>query len=164
MDQSPAHTLAVAEAVRAPALQARLDMLAQGAEATPARVELFATEQPATPGDAAGADPVVSINFSATAGTVIDEVVEGVRAVRLEIATPIEGQVTGADPSTGSIPLWGRIYTPAGDWWADVTASVEGGDGEVQLAATGTEGDPPESVARLFNGAFARLSSFVIAG
>lgn len=82
--------------------------------------------------------------------------VEDVRQVRLEIATPIEGQVTGADPATGSIPLWARIYTPADDWWTDVTALVEGGTGEAQLAATGTEGDPPVSVAR--------LSSFMIAG
>lgn len=84
--------------------------------------------------------------------------------MRLEIATPIEGQVAGADPATGSIPLWGRIYTPAGDWWEDATVSVEGGDGEVQLAATGTEGDPSVPVARLFSGAYARIASFVIAG
>lgn len=163
MNQSLSHTAAVAEAVRAPALQARLDMLAKGDAPNPARIELFATTRP-TPGEAAGGDPLVSINLTAIAGEVTDETVEEVRSVRLEIATPIEGQVSGADPATGSIPLWGRIYTPTGDWWADVTASVEGGDGEVQLAATGTEGDPPNYVARLFNGAYARLSSFVIGG
>lgn len=163
MDQSTAHTEAVAEAIRAPALQARLDMLVKGEAANPARLELFATTKPA-PGDPAGADPVVSIDLTATVGTVIDEIVEEVRSVRLELDAPIEGQVTGADPATGSIPLWARFYTPAGDWWADVTCSVEGGDGELQLAATGTEGDPPAPVARLFNGAYARVSSFVIVG
>ena len=54
--------------------------------------------------------------------------------------------------------------TTAGDWWADATVSVEGGTDEVQSAATGTEGDPHVSVARLFNGAYARIASFVIAG
>jgi hypothetical protein len=163
MDQSPAHIAAVAEAVRAPALSARLDMLAQGAAADPARLELFATTRP-DPGASAGGDPVVIIDFTSTAGTVVDETVEAVRSVRLEIDTPIEGQVTGADTATGSIPLWGRIYTPAGDWWADVSVSVEDGGGEVQLSATGTEGEPATPVARLFNGAYARLSSFVMAG
>jgi hypothetical protein len=163
MDQSTTHTDAVAEAVRAPALQARLDMLLQGEEATPARIELFATTQP-DPGDLAGDDPVVSLDLTATAGEVIDEIIEEVRSVRLELEAPIEGQVDGADPSEGSIPIWARFYTPAGDWWADVTCSVEGGDGELQLAATGTEGELPVSVARLFNGAYARISSFVIEG
>lgn len=163
MDLSPDNIAAAAEAIRVPALQARLDMLVQGEAATPARLELFATTKP-TPGDPAGADPVVSIDLTASAGSVMDEVVEDVRSVRLELDAPIEGQVTGADPATGSIPLWARFYTPAGDWWADVSCSVEGGDGELQLVATGTEGDPPVSVARLFNGAYARVSSFVIAG
>lgn len=163
MDQSTAHTEAVAEAVRAPALQARLDMLAQGAAANPARLELFATTKP-TPGDPPGGSPLVVINLTSTAGTLIDETVNNVRSVRLELDAPIEGQVTGADPSTGSIPLWARFYTPAGDWWADVTCSVEDGGGELQIAATGTEGNPPAPVARLFNGAYARVSSFVIEG
>lgn len=163
MDQSTEHTNVVAEAIRAPAQQARLDMLAQGEAANPARLELFATEKSA-PGGPAGADPVVRIDLSPTAGVVIDEMVDEVRSVRLELDAPIEGQVTGADPATGSIPLWGRFYTPAGDWWADVTCSVAGGGGELQLASTGNEGDPPVPVARLFNGAYARVSSFVITG
>lgn len=163
MDQSTAHTAAVAEAVRAPALHARLDTLAQGAEATPARIELFATTRP-DPGEAAGGDPLVSIFLTAGVGEVTDETVETVRTVQLVLDTPIEGQVDGADPATGSIPLWARMYSPAGDWWADVSVSVEGGAGEVQMAATGQEGEPLADVARLFNGAFARLSSFVIEG
>jgi len=108
--------------------------------------------------------PVVAIDLTAGAGVVVDETDEDVRSVRIEIDAPIEGQVTGADPATGSIPLWARFYRPNGDWWADVSCSVEGGDGELQLAATGTEGEPPVSVARLFQGAYARLSSVVIAG
>ena len=163
MDQSTAHTAAVAEAIRAPALQARLDMLAQGEAADHAQIDLYDGTQP-DPGDTPTGDLLVSIALTATAGTVVDETVETVRSVRLELDAPIEGQVTGADPATGSIPTWGRILTPAGDWWADITVSVDDGDGELQLAATGAEGEPPVPVARLFNGAYARVSSFVIEG
>lgn len=42
--------------------------------------------------------------------------------------------------------------------------SVEGAGGEIQMVATGTEGDPAEPVVRLFNGAFARLSSAIFQG
>ena len=163
MEQSTAHTAAVAEAVRAPALQARLEMLEQGVATDPAQIDLYDGTQP-DPGDTPTGDLLVSIPMTSTAGTVIDEIVETVRSVRLELDAPIEGQVTGADASTGSIPTWGRILTPAGDWWADITVSVEGGTGELQLAATGQEGDPLADVARLFNGAYARVSSFVIEG
>ena len=163
MDQSTAHTEAVAEAVRVPALNARLAMLDKGAAANPARLELFATSRP-DPGELAGGDPLVSINLTNSAGAVTDAVVDEVRRVRLVLDAPIEGQVTGADTDVGSIPTWGRFYTPAGDRWADVSVSVEGSSAELQLAATGTEGEPAAPVARLFNGAFARVSSFVIAG
>jgi len=163
MEQSTAHTAAVAEAVRAPALQARLDMLAQGEATDPAQIDLY-DGTPPDPGDTPAGVLLVSIALTSTVGTVIDEVVETVRSVRLELDAPIEGQVADADPATGSIPTWGRILTPAGDWWADITVSVEGGDGELQLAATGTEGEPAAPVARLFNGAYSRVSSFVIEG
>jgi len=163
MDQSPAQTTAVAEAVREPALLARLEMLVQGEATDPAQINLYDGTQP-DPGDTPTGDLIVSIPLTPTAGSVVDETVEEVRSVRLELDAPIEGQVTGADASTGSVPAWGRILTPAGDWWADITVSVEGGTGELQLAATGQEGDPLADVARLFNGAYARVSAFVIEG
>lgn len=164
MNQSPAHTSAVFEAVRVPAMQARLALLVQGAAATPSRIDLYADPLPAAPGGAAVSAALVSIALSAAAGSVVDETIESVRSVRLVLDAPIEGQVTGADPTTGSVPTWGRIVTPAGGWWADVTVSVVGGTGEIQMAETTQEGDPPAPVARLFQGAFARITSFVIEG
>lgn len=164
MNQSPAHTSAVYEAVRAPAMQARLALLVQGAAANPSRIDLYADPQPATPGDAVVAPALVSIELSAAAGTVVDETIENVRGVRLVLDTPIEGQVTGADPTTGSVPTWGRIVGPTGAWWADVTVSVVGGAGEIQIDATTQEGEPPAPVARLFQGAFTRITAFDIAG
>jgi hypothetical protein len=80
----------------------------------------------------------------------------------LQVATPIEAQITGADPSTGTIPLWARITAPDGAWWGDLSVTVEGGGGEVQLVATGEDNGQP--VARLYNGAFCRLESIVVQG
>lgn len=163
MDQSAAHTAFIYEAVRVPALQARLDMLGQGTAIDPARIDIYDGAQPG-PGETPAGALLVSIALTATAGEITDETVETVRTVQLVIDTPIEGQVIGADASLGSLPTWARILTPAGDWWADVTVSVEGGPGELELVQTGTEDDPAVPVARLFNGAYARLTGFVIAG
>lgn len=168
MIQSPEHTSAVFEAVRVPAMSARLALLAKGAAATPASIALYADPSPAVPGGEAAAPPIVSIALSPAAGVVTDEVEEveeaEVRVVRLVIDAPIEGQVTGADPAIGSIPTWGRILGPTGDWWADVTVTVEGEGGDIQMAETGQEGDPAVPVVRLFQGAFARITSFVLVG
>lgn len=79
------------------------------------------------------------------------------------IDTPISAQVTGADTG-GSIPLWGRISDPAGAWAIDCDVSVEGGGGEIQLAATGQEGDPLVDIVRLYQGTFAELTRLVLEG
>lgn len=160
MDISTAHENARITACRVPALEASLGLLVQDDPMQPERsmIHLYATTRP-DPGEAAGGDPVVSIPMTAAAGAVL-----GDPDYRIEIDTPIEAQITGADPSTGSIPTWARITTPAGDWWADVSVTVEGEGGEVQLVQTGTEGDPAVPVARLYNGAFCRLASFVLQG
>lgn len=155
MDISPQHAAAVIAACRIPALQARLALL-QSADETRATLAFYGTAYPDPPGAAPGADPIVTLTLTATAGTL------DAGLYQILLTTPLESQVTGADPALGSIPLWARMRTPAGDWWADLTVSVEGADGELQLVQTGTEGGQP--VARLFNGAFARIASAVVQG
>lgn len=155
MDISPLHAAAVVAACRLPALQARLDLLASD-DSTRAVLAFYATAYPDPPGSAAGGDPLVTLSFSARAGVVDADL------YRILIDTPLEAQVTGADPDDGSIPLWARISGPAGDWWADLTVSVEGDGGEIQLVQTGVEGGSP--VVRWYNGAFARVASAAVQG
>jgi hypothetical protein len=161
MDTSPANDAAALEAARVPALQARLDLLAQGAETDPSEIRIYGTTRP-DPGEAPGGASVVVIPLAAAAGTVEDFEAESVRHVELTLAVPIEGLVDGADPTLGTIPVWARIVGPTGAWWADVSVSVTGDGGELEMVATGEEsGDP---VVRLFNGSYARISSAVFEG
>lgn len=104
------------------------------------------------------ADPIVALPLSAAAGAVD----AGLFQIQLDV--PVEAQITGADPAAGTIPLWARIADYTGAWWADATVSVVGDGGEIQLDQTGTEGSPAVPVVRLFNGAFARLTSAVFQG
>ena len=159
MDISPAHEAAVLDAIRIPALEARLALLVQTDTESSARasIAMFGTARP-DPGDPPGDNPIVTINLSATAGTINEA------SFQLVLVTPIEGQVIGADPDTGSIPQWARIFGPGGDWWADASVTVAGEGGEIQMTPTGQEGDPAQDVIRLFNGAFARLTSAVFQG
>ena len=157
MDISPKHENAVIAACRIPALNARLALLVQPTPAEPQRsvVHFYGTTKP-TPGDPPGGDPIVTLTMTAAAGSV------NTTTFQLLLTTPLEGQVEGADPSEGTIPLWARVLDVEGDWWADLTVTVEGAGGEIQLVPTGTEnGDP---VARLFNGAFARIASAAVQG
>ena len=156
MDISPAHEAAVIAACRVPALNARLALLASGG-ATRASIALYADPAPITPGDPPGAAPIVSMNMTAASGIVDDT------NFQILLDTPIEAQVDGADVANGSVPTWARVNMPDGSWWADLTVTVEGAGGEIQLVQTGTDGGgQPE--ARLFNGAFARIASAVIQG
>lgn len=158
MDISTEHADARYTACRIPALEASLALLVADPEAPErSQIHLYGTARPAPGGDPGGT-PIVSIPMTAAAGVVDTDLYQ------LQIATPIEAQITGADASTGTIPLWARITTPSGDWWADLSVSVEGGGGEVQLVATGEEGDPAVPVARLYNGAFCRISNAVLQG
>jgi len=157
MDISPAHEAARTEAARLPALNASLDLLVQPDPGQPERaiIELYGTTRPAA-GDPPGGSPIVTIELEASAGTIDEPLIE------LALATPISAQITGADPATGTIPTWARIKTPAGDWWADASVTVEGEGGELGMPQTGTENGSP--VARLFNGATALLSTAVFKG
>jgi len=156
MNVSTAHNDAVVAACRIPALNARLALLAS-ADATRSTIAFFDNAQPADADTAEGATAIVTIELTQAAGTVD----EGNFQILLD--TPIEEQVNGADPVDGSVPTWARIYTPDGSSWADVTVTVEGDGGEIQLVQTGVDGGSnPE--ARLFNGAFARIASASIQG
>lgn len=157
MHISPSHAAAVIAACRIPALHARLAPLAATPDDPDARATLafYATSYPAEPGSPPGGEPIVTLTLSARAGVVSESLYQAV------LDTPIEAQVTGAGAS-GDIPQWARVYTPGGDWWADLTVSVEGGGGEIQLVPTEEEGGQP--VTRYFNGAFCRLASAVIQG
>lgn len=157
MDISPAHEAAVLEAIRIPALHARLALLVQADPESTARasVAMYGTARPPA-GDPPGAAPIVAINLAASAGTINEE------NHQLVLVTPIEGQVIGADPDTGSIPQWARIFGPGGDWWADASVSVTGEGGEIQMTPSGQENG--ENVIRLFNGAFARLTTAIFQG
>ncbi|MDY6798927.1 MAG: hypothetical protein SVX28_09340 [Pseudomonadota bacterium] len=157
MDLSPAHEAARQEAARVPALYASLDLLEQAdpQATTVATIELYGTTRPPA-GDPPGGAPIVVMELTAGAG-VVDET-----AIELQLTTPISGQITGADPTTGTIPVWARIAQPDGSWWSDASVTVEGAGGEIQMPQTGTENGNP--VARLFNGAMAQLSSAVFRG
>ncbi|MBB5322341.1 hypothetical protein [Marinobacter oulmenensis] len=159
MDISPAHQTAVEEATRVPALHARLALLQQTDEQSTDRasIAIFGGTRP-SPGGTPASGPIVTMLMTANAGAVDEQLYQ------LALDAPLEGQNTGAAPDTGTIPAWARIYNPAGGWWADVSVSVEGDGGEIQMVATGTEGDPAEPVVRLFNGAFARLTSALFQG
>jgi hypothetical protein len=91
---------------------------------------------------------VVTVNLTATAG-----VVNGDPDWNLELDTPVEALITGADPSTGTAVTWARIYDGTGAWWADVTVSEVGLGGEIEIAET-----------TLYNGATCRLVSGVTSG
>lgn len=155
MHESPAHTAAVIAACRLPALEARLALLA-GDATNRAKLTFFSGAYPGAVEPGGGDTPIVSIDLTARAG-VIDEA-----EYRILIDTPIEAQVTGADPATGTIPGWAALHGPAGDWWGNLTVSVEGGSGEVQLVQTGEEGGSP--VVRWYNGGFARIALFAVQG
>jgi hypothetical protein len=144
MNRSPKHSDARLEAQRLPALNASLALLAE--DTMRATIALYGTAKP-TPGDPPGADPVATFTLGATAGTVDADLKQ------IQLAAPIEAQITGADPETGTEALWGRIFDGAGDWWGDATVSDESGDGEIKLQTTA-----------LLNGAFCRITSGVFQG
>lgn len=159
MDISTKHANAVIAACRIPALTARLALLQADPQGqVRARIHFYGTPKADPPGSAPGDDPIVTLTLTAGAGIVNPD------TFQMLIATPLETQVENADPTTGTIPVWARLEDPSGDWWADFTVSAEGGGGELQMVATGLEGDPPVPVVRWFNGAFARLQSGTVQG
>ncbi len=91
--------------------------------------------------------PLVAIAMNAVAGTVNEGLFQ------IQLAVPVEGQITGADLGSGTETTWARIYDGSGDWWGDGSVSDEAGSGEIKLQTT-----------LLYNGAFARLTSAVFQG
>jgi len=145
MDISAKLIAAQTEAARIPALLAALVLL-ERENPDPARIDFYTDPVP-TPGDTPTGDLVVSIPLGASAGTVDTELYQ------LQLTVPIEGQITGANPSTGSTVTWARIIDGDGDWFADVSVSDEAGSGELKLQTT-----------LLYQGAYCRAISGVFHG
>ena len=99
----------------------------------------------------AGATPagtlVVAIPLPATAGSVNSGLFQ------IQLTVPLEAQITGADPATGTTVTWARLVDGDGDWFADLSVSDEAGSGETKLQTT-----------LLYNGAYCRLTSAVFQG
>lgn len=143
MDRSTKHEDARIAACRIPALTASLNLLNTGASHS--TISLYADPRP-SPGAAASASAVVSLQLAAPAGTLNSA------AYRIELTVPVEAQITGA-ATLGTAVTWGRIMDAAGEWWGDVSVSDEAGSGEIKLQTT-----------TLYNGAYARLTSAIIQG
>ena len=144
-----AHTAAVQEACRIPALNARLALLTT--PATAPTIEFYADPIP-NPWDSGVPDdpaptPVVTIPMAGAVGTV-DEAL-----FQIQFVVPIEGQVDGADPATGTTVTWAVIYDGDGVVWGYGTVTDEAGSGDFKLQTT-----------TLLNGAFARLTTAVVQG
>ncbi len=146
MDISTKHGDARLAACRIPALQASLALL-ELENPDPAQIDFYSDPVPTTPGDAPTGDLVVSIPLSGTAGTVDTDLFQ------IQLTVPLEAQIDGADPATGSTVTWARIVDGDGDWFADVSVSDEAGSGEIKLQTT-----------LLYNGAYCRLTSAVLQG
>lgn len=140
---STKHTDAVAAAIRVPALNARLALLAQNT--TTAKIHLYPTPRDDS-GTLPSAAPVVSIPMSATAGTV------NAGTYQLTLDTPMEATIDGAGES-GTAVTWAYITDGAGDWWGNASVTNQAGSGEIKLVTT-----------TLYDGETARVTSAVISG
>lgn len=145
MDISTKHANAVIDACRIPALQARLALL--NANTVNAQIDFYPAGAWSTPGDTPSASVVVSIPLASTAGIVDTDLFQ------IQLTVPIEAQIDGADPATGTEVALARVLDGDGDWWADLTVSDEAGSGEIKLVDT-----------LLLNGEYSRLTSAVVQG
>ena len=143
-----AHTAAVQQACRIPALNARLALLTT--PTTPPTIEFYADPIP-NPWDSGIPDPaptpVVTLTMAGAVGTV-DEAL-----FQIPFVVPIEGQVDGADPAEGTTVTWAAIYDGDGVLWGYGTVSDLLGAGDFKLQET-----------LLLQGSFARLTSATIQG
>lgn len=142
---SAAHAAAALEACRLPALQARLALLASS-DTTRSMIAFYGGTMPANCG-ATSETALASAQLSQRAGVV------DAGAITLVLDTPVEGQVVGAAPSTGTTATWARITTPAGAVWADMDVGDESSSAVVKMAST-----------LLLQGAFVRVASVVVEG
>ena len=145
MDISPKHAAAVIDACRIPALQARLELLDRN-NPGPAHLDFYPDPRP-DPGATPTGSVVVSLDLAATAGVVDTDLFQ------IQLTVPLEAQITGADPATGTTVTWARLVDGDGDWFADLSVSDEAGSGETKLQTT-----------LLYNGAYCRLTSAVFQG
>jgi len=99
------------------------------------------------PGDEPEGDLLASVQMTHAAGTV------NAGLFQLQLAAPIEAQITGANPATGTTTTWARIIDGSGAWWADVSVSDGAGSGEIKVVST-----------LLLYGAYVRVTSFVFQG
>lgn len=132
-------------ACRIPALTALLALLELQAPDL-AHLDFYPDPRPAAGATPAGSI-VVSLELSATAGTVNSGLFQ------IQLTVPLEEQITGADPATGTTVAWARLVDGDGDWFADLSVSDEAGSGEIKLQTT-----------LLYNGAYCRLTSAVFQG
>lgn len=146
MDISTKHSDARIAACRIPALQASLALL-ESNDPDRARIDFYTDPTPTAPGDAPAGDVVVTIPLSTPAGSV------DIDLFQIRLTVPIEAQIDGADPATGSTVTWARILDADGDWFADISVSDEAGAGEIKLQTT-----------LLYNGAYCRITSAVVQG
>ncbi len=146
MDLSTKHSDARIAACRIPALNASLALL-ELQNPDPAQIDFYTDPVPTTPGDTPTGDLVVTIPLGASAGSVDTDLFQ------IQLTVPIEAQITGANPATGSTVTWARILDGDGDWFADVSVSDEAGSGEIKLQTT-----------LLYNGAYCRITSAVFQG
>ena len=144
-----AHTAAVQQACRIPALDARLALLTT--PASPPYIEFYADPIP-NPWDSGVPDdpaptPIVTIPMAGAVGTV-DEAL-----FQIQFVVPVEGQVDGADPTTGTTVTWAVIYDGDGVVWGYGTVTDEAGDGHFKVQST-----------TALQGAFIRLLSGAVQG
>lgn len=132
-------------ACRIPALTALLALLElQNPDA--AHLDFYPDPRP-DPGDTPAGSVVVAVELAATAGAVDTDLFQ------LQLTAPLEEQITGADPATGTTVTWARVVDGDGDWFADLSVSDEAGSGEIKLQTT-----------LLYNGAYCRITSAIFQG
>ncbi len=145
MDLSTKHRDARIAASRIPALSASLALL-ERENPNPARIDFYSAPVP-TPGAAPAGARVVSIPLDHAAGIVDTDLVQ------IRLTVPLEAQIDGANPSTGTTVTWARIVDGDGDWFADCSVSDGAGAGEIKLQTT-----------LLYDGAYCRLTSAIVQG
>jgi len=145
MAMSLTHIAAREAACRIPALNASRTLLNQNTHLS--KIEIRSGAMPDTPEDTATGDLLVTLTLGATPGTVNEGLFQ------IQLTTPIEAQITGADPADGTTATWARIYDGMGGVFYDATVSDEAGSGEIKL-----------QTVLLYNGAYARLTSAVFQG
>lgn len=145
MDLSAKAIAAQTAACRIPALTALLALLdLQNPDM--AHLDFYPDPRP-DPGATPAGSVVVAVELAATAGSVDSDLYQ------LQLTTPLEAQITGADPVDGTVVTWARLMDGDGDWCANLSVSDAAGSGEIKLQTT-----------LLYNGAYCRIIDGVFQG